>query len=199
MKDRESLNAYLKDAQFPVAGDLVFPMPVISETKEVHKSEKSVLIVISAQARQGRGSIIDPAGVRLDRFRKNPVVLYSHDYEGLPVAKSLWERVRFVDGRVEIITKTQFHRQTELSREVWELVEKGLLSSWSLGIIPQTWGRTKDGRGFRVAIWDLLEYSCVPTAKDIPALTRERDERRISAPSLLKSISAQAGEEVTTR
>jgi hypothetical protein len=176
MNDRAALNSFLKDAGFSTAGDLVLLEPESSETREVRSSEKAVVATISTRARDRQGDVIEPSGVRLERFRKNPVVLYAHDYEALPVARSMWERVRprqaipprstrrtqrtpgdgarrgpdpsvdsvssvveAASGGVELVAKPQFHLDTELSREVWALVEKGVLSAWSVGFIPEKW------------------------------------------------------------
>ena len=139
MHDRHALNAFLKESGFGTSGDLVYLEPARSRTMEVRRSEKAVVATISTAARDRHGDVIDPKGVRLERFRKNPVVLYAHDYEGLPVARSLWERVRDGDSGPELVAKPQFHMDTELSREVWALVEKGVLSAWSVGFIPEEW------------------------------------------------------------
>ncbi|MHC4248326.1 MAG: HK97 family phage prohead protease [Planctomycetota bacterium] len=139
MQDRHELNAFLKETGLALSGDLVYLEPARSRTMEVRRSEKAVVATISTAARDRHGDIIDPRGVRLERFRKNPVVLYAHDYEGLPVARSLWERVRDGDAGPELVAKPQFHMDTELSREVWALVEKGVLSAWSVGFIPEQW------------------------------------------------------------
>jgi len=147
MKDRQQLNAFLKESGFSASGDLVHLEPARSRTMEVRRSEKAVVATISTAARDRHGDIIDPRGVRLERFRKNPVVLYAHDYDGLPVARSLWERVREGDDGPELVAKPQFHMDTELSREVWALVEKGVLSAWSVGFIPEEW-EPVDGDGF---------------------------------------------------
>ncbi len=198
--DRGALNAFLKDAGFARSGDLVFLEPEHSETKEIRRAEKAVVATISTRARDRHGDIVDPAGVRLDRFRKNPVVLYAHSYDGLPVARSLWERVRESDGGRELVAKPQFHLDTELSREVWALISKGVLSAWSVGFIPERWepapksddGGSGDGNaapGFVVKKWDLLEYSCVPVPSNFEALTHELKSRRITAPALVKSLA----------
>jgi len=138
MHDRHALNAFLKESGFGTSGDLVYLEPARSRTMEVRRSEKAVVATISTAARDRHGDVIDPKGVRLGRFRKNPVVLYAHDYEGLPVARSLWERVRDGDSGPELVAKPQFHMDTELSREVWALVEKGVLSAWSVGRWAET-------------------------------------------------------------
>ncbi|MHC4502813.1 MAG: HK97 family phage prohead protease [Planctomycetota bacterium] len=237
MNDRAALNSFLKDAGFSTAGDLVLLEPESSETREVRSSEKAVVATISTRARDRQGDVIEPSGVRLERFRKNPVVLYAHDYEALPVARSMWERVRQPNGAttktprsptvapaklaergiestplcpapaashasaVELVAKPQFHLDTELSREVWALVEKGVLSAWSVGFIPERWERIEgeDGSGrdggaarpssFRILKWDLLEYSCVPVPANFQALTHELKSRRITAPALVKSLA----------
>ncbi len=147
MHDRHALNVFLKESGFGTSGDLVFLEPARSETMEVRRSEKAVVATISTAARDRHGDVIDPRGVRLERFRKNPVVLYAHDYDGLPVARSLWERVREGEDGPELVAKPQFHMDTELSREVWALVEKGVLSAWSVGFIPELW-EPIDGDGF---------------------------------------------------
>jgi len=184
--NRIELNSFLKEAGFASSGDLIFMEPERSETREIRAGEKAAVVTIATRARDRHGDILDAEGVRLDRFRKNPVVLYAHEYDGLPIARSLWERVR--DG--EIVAKPQFHLDTQLSREVWALVEKGVLSAWSVGFIPEKWEPLglADGRGFRVKSWDLLEYSCVPVPANFEALTHALKERRITAPALVKSL-----------
>ncbi|MHC5055718.1 MAG: HK97 family phage prohead protease [Planctomycetota bacterium] len=155
MNDRHELNAFLKETGLALSGDLVYLEPARSRTMEVRRSEKAVVATISTAARDRHGDVIDPRGVRLERFRKNPVVLYAHDYEGLPVARSLWERVRDGDAGPELVAKPQFHMDTELSREVWALVEKGVLSAWSVGFVPEEWepldggDMNRRGRGVR--------------------------------------------------
>jgi len=183
MVDRQKINTYLADNGFVMTGNAVY-MDMPSETWEVLPSEKAVVLSVSLV-----NAHFDPAGVRLNRFRKNPVVLYAHDYSGFPVAKSTWERVRVNDDHVELVAKVQFHLNTELSREVWALVEKGVLSAWSIGIVPQEWEPSPEGKGFLVTKWDLIECSCVSRKSDHVALGYELHERHITAPSLVKSLA----------
>lgn len=190
MTDRLKLNTYLKESGFETLGDMVIAEPEHSATSEIRRSERSLVVTISTRARDRHGDILDPSGVRLERFRKNPVVLYGHDYDGLPIAKSLWERVRETDTGLELVAKPQFHLDTELSREVWALIEKGILSAWSVGFIPELWEPIGDEQGgFNVKKWDLLEYSSVPVPSNFEALTHALKDARISAPTLVKSLA----------
>jgi len=188
--DRFALNAFLDKAGYRRAGDLVHLTPLQgSITKEIRDSEKAAVAVISMEARETL--VFKPSGASLARFRKNPVVLYNHDYEGLPVARSLWERVRHDDNGPGLVAKPQFHRDTELSREVWQLVADGALVSWELGVIPMEW--EKCATGYFVTKWDILEYSVVPSQTTLPVLQHAMCESQITSPSLVKSIRAMSG------
>lgn len=184
-KDRHALNAFLDKAGYRRQGDLVFLTPVHpSFTREIRASERAVVATVVTEISEML--VFNPQGIRIDRFRKNPIVLYNHDYEGLPVARSLWERVRDGDNGPELITKPQFHMDTELSREVWQLVVDGKLAAWELGVVPAEW--EKHGDGFRVTKWDVLEYSVVPRPENMSTLRYEQSRGRISSPALVKSI-----------
>lgn len=184
-QDRHALNAFLDKAGYRRQGDLVYLTPrAPSCTSEVRSPEKAAVATIVTETKEVH--IFKPWRGSLDRFRKNPIVLYNHDYEGLPVARSLWERVRDGDNGPELVAKPQFHMDTELSREVWAQVERGHLCAWELGVVPARWEACGDA--YLVTAWDILEYSVVPRSEDLPALREERRLRRISSPALVKSI-----------
>ena len=187
--DRESLNAFLDKVRYRRAGDVVYLRPfLVSRTAETNKPGHAAVAVMGTVTVDGIGfqQHFRPDGIGIDRFRKNPIVLYDHDYEGLPVARSLWERVRDGTDGPEFVAKPQFHMDTELSREVWALVESGKLCTWELGVVPVTW--EKRGDGYYVTAWDVLEFSVVPRPEDMAQLREERRRRRISSPALVKSI-----------
>ncbi len=184
-QDRKALNAWLDQAGYRRTGDLVYLTPVApSVTRAMMRSEKAVTVNIVTESREQLTFM--PKGYCVARFRKNPVVLYNHDYEGLPVARSLWERVRDGDHGPELVAKPQFHMDTELSREVWGLVMSGNLSAWELSVIPETW--EPNGAGYYVTEWSVLEYSVVPRLEDLEQLGEEYKAGRITSPALVKSI-----------
>lgn len=184
MTDRYMLNAWLDKVGYRVQGDIVYLTPTRTRTGELKPSSSCAVAVVATESRDGQAFHMQ--GASLQRFRKNPIVLYNHDYDGLPVARSLWERVRYEEHGPEIIAKPQFHRDTELSREVCRLLMDGSLSAWELGVVPERWERR--GVGYTVSVWDVLEFSVVPRDEDMAHLREERRRRRISSPALVKSI-----------
>jgi hypothetical protein len=156
---------------------------IAAEPKELDNAEHALTVTITTDTADRHGDILLPSGVKLERYRANPVVLHCHDHEALPIARSMWERVL----PREIVARPQFHLQTELSREVWGLVRKGLLNAWSVGFLPEEW-EPLEPKGFRITVCDLLEYSSVVVPANFDALTHALKAARISAPALVKSL-----------
>ncbi len=184
MKDNTALLDFLASVGMKSSGDLVQLVPADSFTKEIERSTRTMVVTISTRARDRAGDVVEPKGVRLERYLKNPVVLWAHDYSQRPLAKSLWIRVK--DGSV--VAKPRFHDSTDLAREVFQLYAEGYLNAWSIGFIPEDW--KEQGEGFRITKWDLLEYSAVPIPANPEALTLALKEKRITSPLLCKALGA---------
>jgi len=118
-----------------------FHLPPVPEgLKEVDKNERTAVVILTRRIRDRQGDILEPAGVRLESFRKNPVVLWAHDYRGLPIGKSLWEKAQ---GDA-LIAKVRF-ANTDFAQQVWQLVQSGFLNSWSVGFVPIQAEPVKEG------------------------------------------------------
>lgn len=133
-------------------------------------------------------------GARLQRYRKNPVVLDSHNrFEaGAVIGRA---NVRIEDKT--LISEVLF-AQTERAEEVWQLVKGGFLRAVSVGFIPSR-ARTvelqegeTDGEGESIVKgparvikeWELFEISVVPVPADAEAIRRqlEQEEPPVSKP-----------------
>jgi len=121
-------------------------------------------------------------GIRLERFRKNPVVLDTHDRKsvGNIVGRAI---VKAVNRTLET---TITFAPTERAEVIWTLVKGGFARALSIGFIPD---RSKikelddgetDGEGPNMITgpatiirqWELLEISVVPVPADMNALRR---------------------------
>lgn len=105
------------------------------------------------------------AGGRLDNYRKNPVVLWGHDYTGqrLPIG---WAEPS-IRGP-QILAAVTFDQEDEFARQVESKYRRGFLHTVSLG-----WNPLKM-RGRDVAEWDLLDISAVPVPGDADALIQRQ-------------------------
>ena len=71
---------------------------------------------------------------KLDGFKKNPAVLFAHNYTAPPIAKAigLWSE-KLPTPRLRM--KIQF-APTALGEELYRLYREGYMSSWSVGFMP---------------------------------------------------------------
>ena len=125
-------------------------------------------------------------GVRLKRFRSNPVVLDTHNrYEiGAIVGKAMIRK----EGRT-LVADVTFAENTVRAEEAWQLVKTGFSRATSVGFIRfktmeladgETDGegeRQITGPGIVVTDWELFELSIVPVPADAAALRRSFNDK----------------------
>ena len=136
-----------------------------SEVKEV-KGERALNVTITTNDVDRSGDIVEPKGAKLTNFKKNPVVLMAHDYQGLPIGKAK-DLVKTDNG---ITAKVIFPEEGTypLADTVFNLYKQGFMKAWSIGFIPIKSedivdDEDKDSKtvsyGRRFKTWELLEFS----------------------------------------
>jgi hypothetical protein len=128
--------------------------------------------------------ILLAAGAQLDNFRKNPVVLYAHDYGNLPVAKA--NTIEAIPG-TGLKATIQFpmkgiYDKADTVRGLWA---GGFLNAASVGFIPNKFEARPGPNGELpedsfdswfwpygkiFTSWELLEFSIVPVPANADAL-----------------------------
>lgn len=133
----------------------------VLEKKEINTEERSVVA-------WGNRPVLDrdqelvaaDAKWELANFRKNPVLMLSHNYSHPPVGRILWAKAT-PDG---LRFKAQFAK-TQAGEELWTLYRDGIMSAFSIGFIPLKWEEPeeiKSGGPRRIfKQLELLEISCV--------------------------------------
>ena len=149
----------------------------------IDRDERTAIFSINSDHVDRDREVVLPGGAKLTAYRKNPVVLYGHNYDSLPIGKSLWVKKTKEEGRDILTAKVKF-ASTQFANEVFELVADGFLSTASIGFIPDDFrGRaaTDDelkkypdwANAERVYDkWDMLEWSVVPVPSNPHALAR---------------------------
>ena len=132
-----------------------------SEIRGIDAENMELTALVSTNAVDRYKEVIEPDGMDAKNYRKNPVVLWAHNYEVPPIGKALWIKK---DGN-GIVAKVKF-ADTATGREIFALYKDGFMKAFSIGFIPV---EAEDGdlenpkaprRIYRK--WELLEFSAVP-------------------------------------
>lgn len=139
-----------------------------SEIKGIDEKEQTITAYISTNTIDRSGEVLDPAGVDLTNYKKNPVVLWAHDYSKPPIGKAMWTK-RDGEG---VISKVKF-ANTEFAQEIFQLYKEGFLKAFSVGFIPKDWVEGKGGKepNRTFTKWEMLEYSAVPVPANPDAVS----------------------------
>ena len=86
--------------------------------------------IISDESVNADGFVIQTKGIRTERFKKNPVMLYMHEREKGVIGR--WDNIR-AEG-TQLIADAVFDENNPLGKEVKERVDGGFLRSASIGL-----------------------------------------------------------------
>ena len=133
-------------------------MPEKRDRKSSHHSN-SLTLRASIESEDRAGDVIRAEGWELDNYRLNPVILWAHRHDLLPVGKS-------VDVWVEngALMATVEFAPTEFAQQVRRMFEEGFLRGVSVGFRAlKTSPRSGNGRrGTVFERQELLEISAAP-------------------------------------
>ena len=142
-----------------------------------------MVFVISTDEVDRHGDIVSASGWRLDAFRRNPVVLWAHDYRFPVVGRvaELWSDTQAAaDGpavRVgRLLARIRF-AATPFAQQVAGLYRGGYQRGVSVGFRPLRYEERRDSRtgaflGVKYLEQELLEVSLVPVPSNREALSR---------------------------
>ena len=138
------------------------------EIKEVEGRERTIRFVISTGSVDRDRDTIAPAGWKFDAFKKNPVVLWAHDYRKLPIAKAVEIEVR--DDKLVATAEFATADMNPLAESVYRMLKGGFLRATSVGFEPKRHVYNEDRRGVDFIEQELLEFSVVPVPANPEAL-----------------------------
>ncbi len=150
-----------------------------SEVKVV-EGERALNVTITTNDVDRIGDIVESKGARMVNFKKNPVVLMAHDYQGLPIGKAK-DLTKTDNG---ITAKVIFPEEGiyGLADTVYNLYKNKFMKAWSIGFMPikseeitgdddKDEGSKSCGGGRRFKVWELLEFSACSVPCNPHALT----------------------------
>lgn len=132
---------------------------------DIKEDERAIISYINTGAKDRDNEIVLPSGAVLDDYRKNPVVLFGHNYSSLPIGKNMWIK----SDEKGLIAKTQYANHEE-AEKVYRYRKDGFPLAESIGFIPlkyvtQKW--TDKGPEWQENDLKILEQEHGLTAKDL--------------------------------
>jgi len=162
----------------------------ILENVEVKKlGERQYEFTASTADMDRDGEVIDVLGWDLKNFKKNPVIMFAHDYRTLPIGRAV--KIGVKEGKLMNTVEFPPEGTYEFADTVERLVDTGYLKTESVGFIPRKW---EDGDGEKgsprrtYTKQELLEISIVPVPSNPNAL-REAVDAGIITTKQFESIT----------
>lgn len=102
----------------------------------VEKKDGGFVAVASTAVEDRHGEVVSVDGWDLKNFKKTPVMLWAHDHQepAIGVAKNM--KVEGVGKKARLIFEPVFHDFTEKAKALKNMVEEGIINSFSVGFRP---------------------------------------------------------------
>jgi HK97 family phage prohead protease len=145
---------------------------VLSKAEDPKLGEREIGLVISTKNPDRDKDTMEAEGWDLRNYRKNPVVLWAHDYRSLPIARA--RKVQVADGSLKAIDHFVERDVYPLAEIVLQMLKRGYLNAASVGFMPLKWARNEERGGIDFEKMELLEHSIVPVPANAEALVELR-------------------------
>ena len=137
--------------------------------------KRELQFTISTDSVDRMGDTIDAKGWELDAYRKNPVVLWAHDNQSLPVGKAT--KIWIEDGKLKAIAEFTPEGMAKFNDTIFDMLKGGFLNAVSVGFLPKEYKFTEDANrrfGIDFLKQELLEFSVVSVPANSEALVEGR-------------------------
>jgi hypothetical protein len=153
----------------------------LTEKDITERGDRVIAWTVSTEARDRDKDRILQRGWKLKNYRKNPVVLFGHDYGALPVGRSIrtWVDKSDQGSRLRMLKQFATREENEFADTVFNMAKAKFLRTASVGFVPLKFeedpeapDEMKEGF-FRPMLFkenDLLESSVVPVPSNPEAL-----------------------------
>ena len=149
--------------------DLTTPFTV-KASKNLPYGQVEVLVSNSATDRHGES--IEMTGIDIKQVQRNPVVLWAHDYQSLPIGKilKLWKSGTDLMARIEFM-----YNIVDFADIVYKLIMAGTLNAVSIGGIVKEYGVQNGITDYsKIAKLEMVELSVVPVGAHPDALVTSK-------------------------
>lgn len=147
-------------------------------------AENKYRVLASTSSVDRQGDSIDQSGWILGNYEKNPVMLWAHNYDELPVAKAT--KIEITPAGLELEFEFAPAEANPKAAQIKMLYDEGFLNAVSVGFIAQ------EQNGNIITRAELLEVSFVPVPANQDALRRAVETKSIDLSLIEKEIEKGA-------
>lgn len=136
-----------------------------ASTKDLGDGVLEAVITTSSVDRHRES--ITTAGISTDNYMANPVVLWGHDYEGLPIGKT----IKLTEMKNKI--KARFQLAVDIfpfAKSVYDMITNGYINAVSIGGVVRQWSDDY----MTIEEMEMVEFSVVPIPANPEALITSR-------------------------
>lgn len=168
---RDAVLQGVKAGATPASG-LLRKSVVADSVEPIDGSDRTLRFTISTSSVDRDNDVVSALGWDLENFKKNPVVLWAHDYSMPPVAKAT--RIGIEGGR--LVADAQFIPASisAFAESVFQMLKGGYLRATSVGFQPKLIKLNEERGGLDFEEQELLEFSIVPVPANPEALIEAR-------------------------
>jgi len=142
----------------------------IVDIKQLDETEGTIRAVISSGLPDRQGDMIDQSSWNLDEYKKNPVVLWSHDHTQPAIGQAL-EIGLNKDGMLEALIKFAIE-EYDFAKTIFKLYAGRFMRAFSVGFVSNKIEEINDIRILRDNV--LYEFSAVNVGADALALAKQK-------------------------
>ena len=133
-------------------------------------ASRQITFAVSTEGIDRDRDVIRASGWKLASYKKNPVVLFAHNYYEPPIARAAKIGV---DSKQLISTADFVPKEiSPFADMIYQMVKGGYLRAASVGFRPMKTSYDEERRGFDVLEAELLEWSVVPVPANAEALVQ---------------------------
>lgn len=115
------------------------------QVRNIDDDNMEVDIIASTPKKDAHGTKLDQDGWILDRFKKNPVILYGHEDRpaplfggpshnaGLPIARAIVKTIRVEDNKLKMRIRFTDEKENPFGIQVFNMIKGGFLNTVSVG------------------------------------------------------------------
>ncbi len=162
-----NLTEWRKDAEAGTASDQTILRKQFLGEVEIAEG-RLVKFVITTGDADRENDVISSQGWDVSNYLKNPVVLFAHDYDSLPVARAI--SLEQEGDTLIAVAEFASAELNPMAERVYQMLKQGFLRGASVGFRPVTFAYNEGRGGVDFAKQELLEFSIVPIPANASAL-----------------------------